>query len=122
MGQKDVVNRVPDRPGTGRCRMNEKILDEMEGKYPTLLFTQSEARGLTYITESGTDFIALMVDRRGDKPFVAVLAEKQAKALSRERSDMLVFIGRGRKKLERCSDNVSNQMLQRLLGKSSSLS
>ena len=78
--------------------MNEIALYRSEMKYPDLLFTPSEVKGLTYITEKGTDTLALMVDRRGKKPFITVLSEKQAKALADELPDMLVFIGRGRTK------------------------
>lgn len=76
--------------------MNELALYRYENQYSDLLFTASDAKGVTYITDKGSRKLAIMADRRGKKPTIVVLSEEQAKILSEELPDMLMFIGRGR--------------------------
>jgi hypothetical protein len=67
----------------------------MEFNHPTVLFTDSEARGIEYATSAADSRIGIIVSSEDKIENIVFLTPTQAKAIANELGEMLTFIGRG---------------------------
>ena len=75
--------------------MNENAVWRMELRHPSLMFTDSNAKGICYVTCEDDDRIGIVNESKGRKQ-ILLISKKQAEVLLEELTEMLWFIGRGR--------------------------
>lgn len=77
--------------------MDSGLLYKLEQRNPGLLFTDSDGKGMAYVTSSEDNRIGVIIGENHQVAQMMFLTKKQAEVLARELPDMLMFVGRGRK-------------------------
>lgn len=76
--------------------INQHLIRKMENNYPALLFTDSDARGIVYVTSAEDNRLGIVISSETKVENIVMLYPSQAKALADELEGMLMFIGRGK--------------------------